>query len=163
MDSSSLRTRTSTPPVPCRTEYSLCGKCNEQFLTKSATNVLERKLIRSGHNLVVWSTIDCSAFLNRLRGSSTVIAGRMSFEAGQPNVRKCHSTSAVIASRLFLAARSASDTMPSLGALPDDELLHVLSMLTPRELLGCRRVCRRWRDLALHPVLWGRIHLSWSG
>ncbi|XP_034244631.1 uncharacterized protein LOC117647166 isoform X1 [Thrips palmi] len=41
-----------------------------------------------------------------------------------------------------------------MAALPEDELLQVLSYLSPGELLQCRQVCRRWRDLALHPDLW---------
>ncbi|XP_034252189.1 uncharacterized protein LOC117651853 isoform X4 [Thrips palmi] len=47
-----------------------------------------------------------------------------------------------------------SCTQVGLGALPDDPLLEVLSYLSPRQLLQCRRVCRRWRDLALHPTIW---------
>lgn len=41
-----------------------------------------------------------------------------------------------------------------MDALPDDVLLAVLRLLPLREVVGARRVCRRWRDLALHPDLW---------
>ncbi|XP_034244668.1 uncharacterized protein LOC117647173 [Thrips palmi] len=42
----------------------------------------------------------------------------------------------------------------SLLDLPDDALLAVLAYLSPAELLGCRVVCRRLRDLCLHSDLW---------
>ncbi|XP_034244676.1 uncharacterized protein LOC117647176 [Thrips palmi] len=42
----------------------------------------------------------------------------------------------------------------SLLDLPDDALLAVLAYLPPAELLGCRVVCRRLRDLCLHRHLW---------
>ncbi|XP_034244634.1 uncharacterized protein LOC117647166 isoform X3 [Thrips palmi] len=51
------------------------------------------------------------------------------------------------------SSQSAPHCM-EMAALPEDELLQVLSHLSPGELLQCRQVCRRWRDLALHPDLW---------
>ncbi|XP_034244700.1 uncharacterized protein LOC117647185 [Thrips palmi] len=42
----------------------------------------------------------------------------------------------------------------SLLDLPDDALLAVLAYLSRAELLGCRVVCRRLRDLCLHRHLW---------
>ncbi|XP_034244675.1 uncharacterized protein LOC117647175 [Thrips palmi] len=42
----------------------------------------------------------------------------------------------------------------SLLDLPDDALLAVLAYLSPAELLGCRVVCRRLRDLCVHRHLW---------
>lgn len=44
--------------------------------------------------------------------------------------------------------------------LSDGELLEVLRHLSPRELLQCRAVCRRWRSLALHRSLWRNKSLS---
>ncbi|XP_034246479.1 uncharacterized protein LOC117648213 [Thrips palmi] len=51
-----------------------------------------------------------------------------------------------------------------LDSLPDDALLQVLRYLDVRELLECRGVCRRWRELALRPLLWRdkRIHSNMS-
>ncbi|XP_034231764.1 uncharacterized protein LOC117639899 isoform X3 [Thrips palmi] len=68
-------------------------------------------------------------------------------------------------SRLDIAARAMladlevdAATVPpfqlSLATLPEDELLRVLGFLGTKELLQCRAVCRRLRDLALHPSLW---------
>lgn len=45
-------------------------------------------------------------------------------------------------------------TEMTLATLPEDELLRVLRCLETRQLLLCRGVCRRLRDLALHPSLW---------
>lgn len=47
-----------------------------------------------------------------------------------------------------------------LSSLSDDELLHVLGFLSRVELLRCRMVCRRFRQLALHPAVWRRKILS---
>ncbi|XP_034233208.1 uncharacterized protein LOC117640623 [Thrips palmi] len=48
-------------------------------------------------------------------------------------------------------------------ALPDDALLAVLAFLPPRQLLSCRVLCRRLRDLCLHPDLWRRVRvLRWK-
>ncbi|XP_034237173.1 uncharacterized protein LOC117642760 [Thrips palmi] len=47
--------------------------------------------------------------------------------------------------------------------LPDDALLAVLAFLSPAELLRCRLVCRRFRDLCLHPDLWRSVWLSDAG
>ncbi|XP_034240749.1 uncharacterized protein LOC117644990 isoform X2 [Thrips palmi] len=47
-----------------------------------------------------------------------------------------------------------------LDKLPDEGLLFVLSYLGPKELLECRRVCRRLRDMALHPDLWRYMWLK---
>ncbi|XP_034244578.1 uncharacterized protein LOC117647138 isoform X2 [Thrips palmi] len=41
-----------------------------------------------------------------------------------------------------------------LDSLCDDALLQVLRYLSPAELLACRCVCTRWRDLALDPFVW---------
>ncbi|XP_034231765.1 uncharacterized protein LOC117639899 isoform X4 [Thrips palmi] len=68
-------------------------------------------------------------------------------------------------SRLDIAARAMladlevdAVTVPlfqlSLATLPEDELLRVLGFLGTKELLQSRAVCRRLRDLALHPSLW---------
>ncbi|XP_034246910.1 uncharacterized protein LOC117648512 [Thrips palmi] len=46
-----------------------------------------------------------------------------------------------------------------LCSLPDDELLQVFGFLTREQLLQCRTVCRRFRQLTLHPALWRRISL----
>ncbi|XP_034233129.1 uncharacterized protein LOC117640616 [Thrips palmi] len=45
-------------------------------------------------------------------------------------------------------------------ALPDDALLAVLAFLPPRQLFDCRVLCRRLRDLCLHPDLWRRIRVA---
>lgn len=42
-------------------------------------------------------------------------------------------------------------------------MLAVLAYLTPRELFSCRLVCRRLRDLCLHPDLWRSVCLSDGG
>lgn len=47
-----------------------------------------------------------------------------------------------------------------LSTLPDVDLLHVLGFLTAGELLQCRAVCRRWRQMALHASLWRSHTLS---
>ncbi|XP_034231825.1 uncharacterized protein LOC117639909 isoform X1 [Thrips palmi] len=44
-------------------------------------------------------------------------------------------------------------------ALPEDVLLAVLAHLSARELFGCRVLCRRLRDVCLHPALWRRLSL----
>ncbi|XP_034254579.1 uncharacterized protein LOC117653191 [Thrips palmi] len=44
----------------------------------------------------------------------------------------------------------------SLLSLPDDDLLSVLEYLSTRDLLSCRAVCHRLRDVALRPELWRR-------
>ncbi|XP_034254580.1 uncharacterized protein LOC117653192 [Thrips palmi] len=44
----------------------------------------------------------------------------------------------------------------SLLTLPDDDLLSVLEYLSTPDLLSCRAVCRRLRDVALRPELWRR-------
>lgn len=36
----------------------------------------------------------------------------------------------------------------------------MLAFLEPRELFSCRRVCRRFRDLGLHPHLWQSVRLT---
>ncbi|XP_034246379.1 uncharacterized protein LOC117648177 isoform X2 [Thrips palmi] len=41
-----------------------------------------------------------------------------------------------------------------LNCLPDHVLLQVMSHLDEDDLLESRGVCRRWRDLALHPMIW---------
>ncbi|XP_034256527.1 uncharacterized protein LOC117654253 isoform X2 [Thrips palmi] len=46
-----------------------------------------------------------------------------------------------------------------LASLPEDELLLVLSYLEPRELFACRRVCRRWANVAMHRDLWSKRSL----
>ncbi|XP_034233109.1 uncharacterized protein LOC117640611 isoform X3 [Thrips palmi] len=64
--------------------------------------------------------------------------------------------------RLEGRCRSAAVTMdePLLLALPDDALLAVLAFLPPRQLLDCRVLCRRLRDLCLHADLWRRVSLT---
>ncbi|XP_034256488.1 uncharacterized protein LOC117654248 isoform X2 [Thrips palmi] len=49
-----------------------------------------------------------------------------------------------------------------LASLPEDELLLVLSHLEPRELFACRRVCRRWANVAMHRDLWSKRSLRLS-
>ncbi|XP_034231335.1 uncharacterized protein LOC117639608 isoform X2 [Thrips palmi] len=49
------------------------------------------------------------------------------------------------------------------SALPDEVLLHALTFLTPATLLRCRAVCRRWKQLALHPLVWRSQTLRISG
>ncbi|XP_034254544.1 uncharacterized protein LOC117653184 isoform X2 [Thrips palmi] len=44
----------------------------------------------------------------------------------------------------------------SLLSLPDDDLLSVLEYLSTPDLLSCRAVCHRLRDVALRPELWRR-------
>lgn len=44
-------------------------------------------------------------------------------------------------------------------SLPEDDLLAVLSYLSAEELLHCRQVCRRLRDVCLHPSLWRSVRL----
>ncbi|XP_034254560.1 uncharacterized protein LOC117653187 isoform X2 [Thrips palmi] len=44
----------------------------------------------------------------------------------------------------------------SLLSLPDDDLLSVLEYLNTPDLLSCRAVCHRLRDVALRPELWRR-------
>ncbi|XP_034256653.1 uncharacterized protein LOC117654276 [Thrips palmi] len=58
------------------------------------------------------------------------------------------------------ASVSAMDEPSTLLALPDDALLAVLAFLQPRQLLKCRPVCRRLRDLCLHPQLWRTVRLD---
>ncbi|XP_034256593.1 uncharacterized protein LOC117654265 isoform X2 [Thrips palmi] len=50
--------------------------------------------------------------------------------------------------------------MTDLLALPDDALVRVLALLPPRELFRLRLVCRRLRDLSLHPDVWRSVGLS---
>ncbi|XP_034256281.1 uncharacterized protein LOC117654171 [Thrips palmi] len=45
-------------------------------------------------------------------------------------------------------------------ALPDDALVRVLALLPPREVFRLRLVCRRLRDLSLHPDVWRSVDLS---
>ncbi|XP_034256617.1 uncharacterized protein LOC117654269 isoform X2 [Thrips palmi] len=60
---------------------------------------------------------------------------------------------------IFSTSTSAPmmDESQTLLALPDDALLAVLAFLQPRQLLRCRPVCRRLRDLCLHPQLWRTV------
>ncbi|XP_034252219.1 uncharacterized protein LOC117651856 [Thrips palmi] len=44
-------------------------------------------------------------------------------------------------------------------SLSDDVLLAVLSYLRPEQLLRCRMVCRRLRELCLHQDLWRKVNL----
>ncbi|XP_034246459.1 uncharacterized protein LOC117648206 isoform X2 [Thrips palmi] len=63
------------------------------------------------------------------------------------------------------AASSLTPPAKKLCTLPDDELLQVFGFLTREQLLKCRTVCRRFRQLTLHPALWRRMNLlnpSWS-
>ncbi|XP_034240651.1 uncharacterized protein LOC117644947 isoform X1 [Thrips palmi] len=48
-------------------------------------------------------------------------------------------------------------------SLPDDALLAVLAFLPSRELLSLRVLCRRLRDICLHPDLWRRRALGHLG
>ncbi|XP_034248629.1 uncharacterized protein LOC117649734 [Thrips palmi] len=52
---------------------------------------------------------------------------------------------------------------PELLVLSDDSLLTVLSYLPPRELIGCRLLCRRLRDLCLHRDLWKKAVVRGRG
>ncbi|XP_034240599.1 uncharacterized protein LOC117644933 isoform X2 [Thrips palmi] len=45
-------------------------------------------------------------------------------------------------------------------SLSEDVLLTVLAYLRPEELLRCRLVCRRLRELCLHRVLWRKVKLT---
>lgn len=47
-----------------------------------------------------------------------------------------------------------------MSTLPDADLLLVLDFLTASQLLQCREVCCRWRQMALHPSLWRSRNLS---
>ncbi|XP_026294304.2 uncharacterized protein LOC113218241 isoform X2 [Frankliniella occidentalis] len=47
-----------------------------------------------------------------------------------------------------------ADTTCEMDALNDDELLLVLQYVDKDGLLKCREVCRRLRDLAVHPDVW---------
>ncbi|XP_034246898.1 uncharacterized protein LOC117648502 [Thrips palmi] len=59
-----------------------------------------------------------------------------------------------------LGIQSVASTMDqSLLDLPDDVLLAVLAYLSPVELLACRVLCRRLRDLCLHRELWKTAHV----
>ncbi|XP_034244322.1 uncharacterized protein LOC117646987 [Thrips palmi] len=49
--------------------------------------------------------------------------------------------------------------MTDLLALPDDALVRVLALLPPRQLFSLRLMCRRLRDLCLHPNAWRSIRL----
>lgn len=49
-----------------------------------------------------------------------------------------------------------SGLCPQMASLSDDALLRVLGYLSTEELLLVRRVCRQWRDVALHADLWRR-------
>lgn len=51
----------------------------------------------------------------------------------------------------------------SMLSLPDDALLSVLEYLPPRMLFTCRAVCRRLRDMCLHPHLWRCVQLETGG
>ncbi|XP_034236875.1 uncharacterized protein LOC117642628 [Thrips palmi] len=51
----------------------------------------------------------------------------------------------------------------SLLDLPDDALLAVLAYLGPLDLMTCRPVCRRLRDLSLHRSLWRDARLKIRG
>ena len=46
--------------------------------------------------------------------------------------------------------------------LPDHVLLQVLNHLDTVALLSNRQVCRRWRELALHPSLWRHRRLIYD-
>ncbi|XP_034254571.1 uncharacterized protein LOC117653189 isoform X1 [Thrips palmi] len=50
----------------------------------------------------------------------------------------------------------------SLLSLPDDDLLSVLEYLSTRDLLSCRAVCHRLRDVALRPELWRRRSIDFG-
>ncbi|XP_034256459.1 uncharacterized protein LOC117654243 isoform X2 [Thrips palmi] len=49
--------------------------------------------------------------------------------------------------------------MTDLLAMPDDALVRVLALLPPREVFRLRLVCRRLRDLSLHPDVWRSVSL----
>ncbi|XP_026274937.1 uncharacterized protein LOC113204127 isoform X1 [Frankliniella occidentalis] len=44
--------------------------------------------------------------------------------------------------------------------LPDDALVAVLQFVDNEDILQCRLVCRRWRDLASHPGVWRYRHIT---
>lgn len=50
-----------------------------------------------------------------------------------------------------------------MSLLPDDVLLMVMEYLVEKDILACRLVCRRFRDLTEHRAVWRRREVSLNG